>query len=109
MAWNPLHTVLLPLVLVFSSPPVIYQPAIPVLPQVRNALGVGDRTWEACNMEVHEDMMGGEGCRPGGAVLVASGRQNMALSQRQADEWRRFHSRLEPHPALQTGESRIRQ
>jgi len=26
-------------------------------PEVRKALGVGDRTWEACSMDVHEDMM----------------------------------------------------
>lgn len=27
------------------------------LPEVRKALGVGDRKWESCNMQVHEDMM----------------------------------------------------
>lgn len=27
------------------------------LPEVRKALGVGDREWEACNMDVHQDMM----------------------------------------------------
>ncbi len=34
-------------------------------PDVREALGVGDREWSECNFDVHGDMMGGVGAGTG--------------------------------------------
>lgn len=78
-------------------------------PDVRKALGVGDRAWEACNMDVHADMMSDwghafDGVLPemmagGVRVLVYAGEKDFicnVLGNRrwvdalQWDQWREF-------------------